>query len=371
MKSLHTLASFLCIAAAGSAQIDVGLCAAAGTIGACQWTDVQTRLQNSGMFNSVTIVNAAAATPTLAQLQAFDALLVWTNTTPVSNVALGDVLADYVDGGGGVVVAVFANSTTTAGRNIGGRWQNVYEVIMDQSGNASGVASLGTVLVPGHPVMAGVAAFQGGTTSSRPNGTALAPGSTMIAQWSDGKVLVAEGQNPRRIDLGFYPPNASCVQAGWVTGGDQLMVNALLHVATVGNWAPYGDGCGGTMGVPTLQAPAGVRPVPGSTFTLTLGNLPFSVGLVSMGFSNTTSGPFTLPLDLSQFGLSVGCFLRAEVVVTQLLIGAGNSATWSLGLPNSSSYLGVSFYNQGFAIDPPANNAGVTVSNAGRGSIGV
>jgi hypothetical protein len=125
------------------------------------------------------------------------------------------------------------------------------------------------------------------------------------------------------------------------------------------------------MGVPTLQAPAGVRPVPGSTFTLTLGNLPFSVGLVSMGFSNTTSGPFTLPLDLSQFGLSVGCFLRAEVVVTQLLIGAGNSATWSLGLPNSSSYLGVSFYNQGFAIDPPANNAGVTVSNAGRGSIGV
>jgi hypothetical protein len=355
----------LAIAATAAAQIDVGLVAAAGTITACQWTDVQTRLQSSGAFNSVTIFNVATATPTLAQLQAFDSVLVWTNTTPVSNVALGDVLADYVDAGGGVVVAVFANSTTTAGRNIAGRWQTGYEVVMDQSGNAAGAASLGTVLVPAHPIMNGVVAFQGGTTSSRPTGTALEVGSTLIAQWSDGKVLVAEGANPRRVDLGFYPPNASCSQSGWQTGGDQLMVNALLYTATVGNWARYGVGCGTP--TPTLTPVAGSRPTPGATFSLSLGNIPSGVGLVSIGFSNTTSGPFTLPLALDQFGLGTGCNLLAEVLATELVLG--NPATWNLALPNSSSYIGTVFFNQGFAIDLAAPG-GITVSNAGRGAIG-
>ena len=354
------------------AQIRVGLCAAASTVTTvCQWTDVQTRLQANPLFQTVDIIDVYSGTPTLSQLQTYDALLCWTNSTPADNVAWGNVLADYVDWGGGVVVAVFANSTTTAGRNIGGRWQTGYEVVLDQSGNVSSPgATLGTVHVPGHPVMAGVTAFQGGTFGARPLGTALGVGSTLIAEWSDGKVLVAQGANPRRIDLGFYPPYAGCSQSGWLVGGDLLTANALQYVASVGAYHPYGSGCAGSLGVPTLSAAGAARPVVGSTFAVTLGNLPLGVAIMVLGFSDTASGPFPLPLDLGPFGLP-GCSLLAEVVASQLLFGAGTSATWSISLPNDPSYLGTRFVNQGFVLDPPANATGLTVTNAGKARIGV
>jgi hypothetical protein len=161
-------AAVLLTATLASAQIDVAVCAAESTT-TCHTTDVQTRLTATGLFNSVGIINVTTAgggTPTLAQLQAYDAVICWTNSTPANNVTWGDVLADYVDAGGGVVVAVFANSTTTAGRNIGGRWQNAYEVIMDQGGNASGANhTIGTVHAPWHPLMAGVTTFVGGSVA--------------------------------------------------------------------------------------------------------------------------------------------------------------------------------------------------------------
>src|SRR5262245_52129587 len=145
------------VVAAAQGQIKIALCgAASGSNTACQWTTPQTALMATGLFSAVDIVNCSTSTPTIQQLGQYDALLAYTNTTPLSNVAWGDVMADYVDQGGGVVVAVFANSTTTAGRNIAGRWQTGYEVVLDQSGNASGAGgTLGTVSQPLHPVMAG------------------------------------------------------------------------------------------------------------------------------------------------------------------------------------------------------------------------
>ncbi len=353
-------------------QINVALVAAESTTG-CQTTDVQTRLLATGLFANVGIINTTTAgggTPTLAQLQAFDSVIVWTNSTPASNVALGDVLADYVDAGGGVVVAVFANSTTTAGRNIAGRWQNAYEVIMDQGGNSSGAGgTLGTVHVPSHPIMNGVTAFTGGSVGSRPNSTALAAGATLIAEWNNGKVLVAVGSNPQRVDLGFFPPHSTCSGSGWTTGGDQLMANALVHAARGASWTPFGSGCPGTAGVPTLSA-GSTRPQIGGTLTLTAGNLPLGVGFVTMGFSSTNAPPFTLPLDLGLFGMP-GCNLLSEPLSNTLVIGPGTSANWSLALPNNPAFVGASFYNQALSLDPPVNAAGLTVSNAGRGRAGL
>lgn len=229
--------SLAVLAGTAAAQIDVAICAAAGSnASSCQFTDVQAKLMSTGQFNSVAIIDVQAVgggTPTLVQLQAYDALICWTNTTPADNHAWGDVLADYVDAGGGVVVAVFANSTTTSTRFIGGRWQNGYEVLLDQSGNSQGAATLGTVHIPAHPVMTGVTSFDGGTSSFRATGTALEVGATLIASWSDGKVLVAEGANPKRIDLGMNPPSSSCGSTYWnvSTNGAELMANALTYVA--------------------------------------------------------------------------------------------------------------------------------------------
>lgn len=370
---LYSLSALATLGLSAHAQVRVALCAAEASSTSCNFLSPQTTLMATGAFSAVDIINVTAAgggTPTLAQLLAYDAVMVWTNSTPASNVAWGDVLADYVDAGGGVVVTVFANSTTTAGRNIAGRWQTGYEVIMDQSGNASGANhTLGTVHLPAHPVMAGVTAFTGGTTGSRPTGTALEVGASLVAEWSNGKVLVAQGASPQRIDLGFFPPNSTCSQAGWAVGGDLLMKNALLAVAGGGRFAPYGAGCAGTLGVPTLAAAPGSRPVLGGSFQLDIGNLPLSVGLVGMGFSDAVSGAFTLPLDLGLFGLT-GCNLHADPAVTLFLVGASNVASTTLGVPADPSFLGLSIFTQAFSLDPAANGPGLTVSNAGRVRIG-
>jgi hypothetical protein len=362
------------LSVAQAPTLRVALCGAASTTNtACQWTSTQASLQATGLFAAVDIINVTASgvgTPTLASLLQYDALLCYTNSTPANNITWGDVLADYVDAGGGVVVAVFANSTTSTGRNIAGRWQSGYEVILDQSGNTSGAGgSLGTVAVPTHPVMNNVTSFTGGTIGSRPVGTALEVGATLIASWSSGHVLVAEGLNPRRIDLGFYPPPATCSQSGWASGGDVLMANALVHVSNGARFSPYGAGCSGALGVPTLAAAPGSRPTFGNVFQLDVGNLPIDIGVIGMGFSDVASGPFALPFDLTIFGLT-GCSLYADPAVTLFLIGASGSASSLLGIPMDPSLQDLLIFTQAFALDLPANPAGLTVSNAGRIRVG-
>ncbi|HEX6812322.1 MAG TPA: hypothetical protein VF384_11910 [Planctomycetota bacterium] len=376
-KTPFSFVSLLALTAALPAQLPrVALCGAASTSStACQWTDVQTRLLASNAFSAVDIINVTTTgggTPSLSSLLQYDAVLCYTNVTPANNITWGDVLADYVDAGGGVVVSVFANSTATVGRNIAGRWQTGYEVILDQSGNTGGAgAVLGTVHVPAHPVMIGVTAFAGGTTGSRPTGTALEVGSFLVAEWSDGKVLVAQGANPRRVDLGFYPPNASCSQSGWATGGDLLMVNALLAVSGGGIFGPYGAGCAGTIGVPAWAAQTGSRPIIGTVLNTTLTNVPFGLGLVGLGFSNTLSGGvLPLPFDLTAIGMT-GCNLLADPLVLEVAIGTAPTAPWSLAIPPDVSLIGTVLYGQGFGFDPAANPFGFTASNGARLKLGL
>jgi hypothetical protein len=372
--SLWVAAAFVA-AAPLTAQIRVALCGAASTTNtACQWTSPQTALQATGLFAVVDIINVTTTgggTPTLQQLLQYDALLCYTNSTPANNATWGDVLADYVDAGGGVVVAVFANSTTSAGRNIGGRWQAGYEVILDQGGNASGSgATLGTVLVPGHPVMAGVTSFLGGTVGSRPAATALEVGAFVVAQWSDGKILVAQGANPRRVDLGFYPPQASCSQSGWTTGGDQLMANALLAVGSLAHVRTYGAGCAGALGVPQFATSATALPVLGQVLVANVDNLPLGLAVVGLGVSDTSSGGLPLPLDLTPLGMP-GCNLLADPLVTDLVAGTGPSVLWGLPIPLQPALVGLKLYGQAFSLDLPANAFGFTASNGARFKIGL
>ena len=236
------------LAAAASAQ-DVAIVAAASASSTgTQFTEVERILVESARFDSVTVINTVAVTPTLDELLAFDSIIIWTNVTPINPALLGDTLADYVDAGGGVVVAVFANSSTTTDRDISGRWRANpdYEVIVARSGNQSGLATLGTILEPDHPIMAGVTTFSGGTSSFRPRVTDLNPGARAIAEWDDGRVLVAVGANEKRVDLGFYPPPNTVSASFWdiSTDGDLMLVQALLFAAGGGGCRADVDGDG-------------------------------------------------------------------------------------------------------------------------------
>ncbi|MCA9278033.1 MAG: PEP-CTERM sorting domain-containing protein [Phycisphaeraceae bacterium] len=231
-RSLCAVVALACTSAV-RAQLNVAI-AAAATPTSCQFTDVQQMLAGSGLFSSVSYVEVMTQTPSLAELQQYDAVITWSNLSYQSGEALGNVLADYVDAGGGVVVATFANSSVTAERSLTGRWSTGYDVILPRSGNQGGNASLGQILDPSHPIMDSVTTFTGGTSMSRPSMTLLEVGATEIAQWNDGRTLVAVGANPKRVDLGFYPPSSNCTSAWWSSGtdGGRMLAQALAFVAT-------------------------------------------------------------------------------------------------------------------------------------------
>jgi hypothetical protein len=137
-----------------------------------------------------------------------------------------------------------------------------------------------------------------------------------------------------------------------------------------GGFSVYGGGCPGSLGTPTLAAAAGSRPALGTTFTTDIGNLPLSVAIIAVGFSDTLAlGALPLPFSLANFGMP-GCDLLADPVSTTFLGGVGNTVSWNLTIPANTAYLGFVLFDQAFSLDPAANPGGITVSNAGRACIG-
>ena len=220
------------------APLNVAVCGAESS--ATYREDVQAKLLGTGQFNSVSLIAANTVTPTLEELQAFDAVIVWSNTSYADDTAIGDVMADYVDSGGGVVSAVF-EVAGGMGYNMKGRWLSGEYPVIPYGNKLSGTASLGTIHQPAHPIMTSVAAFDGGSSSWRPTTTSLNPAATLIAEWSDGKPLVAvmEIGGVARADLGLFPPSADVASGAWdpTTDGALLMANALTWVAEGGTAA--------------------------------------------------------------------------------------------------------------------------------------
>ncbi|MBN8598752.1 MAG: hypothetical protein J0L78_13860 [Planctomycetes bacterium] len=194
--------------------------------------DVQTKISATGVFSRVDTFNSEFSTPTLEQLRKYDAVLVWCASSFANPFAIGNVLADYVDAGGGVV---FGNRRPFFDpvRRPGGRWiSDGYEIIPEDVDSTFGTATLGTVVYSGHPIMNGVATFNGGSVSARPTKTTVNPGGLIVAKWSDSKTLAAVSTKwKNRVDLGFYLPSNNASSGLWLpsTDGAKLMINSLLY----------------------------------------------------------------------------------------------------------------------------------------------
>lgn len=218
---------------------DVLIC---GSPGIAAWNDdVQSKLIGTGQFNSVTLFDIISATPTVEQLQAYDAVLLYTDFPTLQNgTLLGDNLATYVDGGGGVVAAVFVTASIPIGGNFN---TETYQVIIPAGQTSGTTQTLGTVWMPDHPIMQGVNNFNGGLSSYRSTSTTLAPGAFQIADWNDGTFLITAKIDvgpsaARRVDLGFFPPSSDAQSDFWVSASDGalIMANALT-------WVVSGDVC--------------------------------------------------------------------------------------------------------------------------------
>ncbi|MGB0953314.1 MAG: hypothetical protein ACPG31_08805 [Planctomycetota bacterium] len=247
--------------------------------------EVRDTLFATGLFDTVDWMNSAQTIPSASTLADYDAVLVWSDSGITNSTQLGNDLADFVDEGGGVVVAVWGVTNFSSNHFLQGRWlTGGYQVFMNDSGYITGSSSLGTVHDANHPVMENVTTFQGGTSSYRCIGTNLSPGSYRVADWADGNVLVAandSGSAPR-VDVNFFPPSSINRGDFWQssTDGDLLLAQALIYTS------------GG--GQPKLEI---VEAVPGAYLTFDIKHCKDNADVVTI-LSSRGAGPTTTPYGI-------------------------------------------------------------------------
>jgi hypothetical protein len=156
--------------------------------------------------------------------------------------------------------------------------------------------------------------------------------------------------------------------AGGTTAGNVFAIDNVT-ITYAAQYTAFGAGCPGALGVPTLAAAPGSLPILGTTFTATVGNLPVGVGLMITGLSNTLAGgSIPLPFPLAGLGWP-GCDLLVDPVLTDTIVGVGNSANWSFAIPPVSVLLNFVFYNQGASLD--TGPTFLTFSNGGTARLGL
>ncbi|MEO7328454.1 MAG: hypothetical protein ABI193_07750 [Minicystis sp.] len=190
--------------------------------------DVQSKLAATGAFKGVDIFDATNIMPTAAQLSPYKAILVYDNTPFLDSISMGDLLADYFDAGGQVVIAPGANcdSVQIEGRFVNEGYLVLAVGVVDQSFPAD---SLGQIFEPNSPLVAGVSTLSC-PFSARCFVTPV-PGATVVAQWGAGLPLIARGvvKGRKRVDLNLFPPSNDLGMDFWIGDGANILKNALLY----------------------------------------------------------------------------------------------------------------------------------------------
>lgn len=214
----------------------------AGSSDGAVQTDVAQKLDDTGRLGTVTSIDVTASTPTAAALADAEAVLFYVDDVPLANAAaLGDLLADFVDGGGGLVLAgrAFVPELALRGRldnsylplTANGRWEEGRE-------GSIGLVEAAT------PVVRNVVRVYGGPFSGHAVGPSLLGPARLVATWrEDGAPFVVVRD---RFALGFGQPQPGHVVAlnfspwsedgrpdGWrtFTQGEELLASALLYSA--------------------------------------------------------------------------------------------------------------------------------------------
>src|SRR5437867_1425900 len=129
--------------------------------------------------------------PALSELVKYDVLVIGTNYVPAD---IGDRIAQYMDAagstGGGVVMLQGGFADNIFG--IGGRWQSDKYSPVARDGYNFVNSGLGTIYVPGHPILDGVSTFSSGLRGIQ---TTTQSG-VRIADFADGRVAIATNTNP-------------------------------------------------------------------------------------------------------------------------------------------------------------------------------
>jgi len=181
-------------------------------------------------FGTVDMMNVRIGTPTLATLSNYNAVVFY-SYHGFNQSALGDVLAAFVNNGGGVVLGTYSNCGR--GNRLEGKWsEGCYDPLGLGSTSRVKKLALGKIADASHRLMKGVASFEGGVQSSHGDGM-LHPEAKVIAEWANGRPLVTELTKFAGpvVGLNFYPPSSDVGDGGWnvSSGGATLLGNAVYH----------------------------------------------------------------------------------------------------------------------------------------------
>jgi len=193
--------------------------ASAGSIAYINYTGGTAGYLNS-MGHTVTVMNNPIGL-TLADLSGFQAVLVASNNVFSEPTNIGNVLAAFVDAGGGVVLTEFSFQGQWA---LGGGIMTAgYSPFTTDplSGGYSFGGTLSTIFDPGNPVFNGLTT--GNVTTQFQANVGLDPGAFLIASWDSGRLAIARNSGGKVWAVNLFPDE------NYTTGVDaqRLIANAL------------------------------------------------------------------------------------------------------------------------------------------------
>ncbi len=186
-------------------------------------SELQTLLRGFPDLTTVDVLSIQSSVPSLATLAGYDAALVVINSVPANPAGVGDVLADYVDSGGGLVLtlASFIPSWEITGRLRSGGYVPVVGIR-----GPIGSSSLGAFDAL-HPIMAGVTRAAGDLIGD----VTLAAGAQLVASWTNGEPFVATK------GLHVVAVNVYLADSGFWSGDvPQLLHNAVFWSRNAVTW---------------------------------------------------------------------------------------------------------------------------------------
>ena len=184
--------------------------------------DTATLLRGTGAFTVVDTFDAQVAAPTVAQLSAYGAVLIFAESGVfVDPVTFGDNLATYFDNGGRVVVAVMNTGSMPQGRffTVG----NGY-ILLNQSKLQGALGDpLGKIHEPMSPLLVDVKTF---ANSDAYTTSPVANGGIVVAESAAKVPMIVRGvfKGRNRVDINFV-----AAPKYWTGDGAALLRNALTY----------------------------------------------------------------------------------------------------------------------------------------------
>ena len=177
------------------------------------------------------------------------------------------------------------------------------------------------------------------------------------------------------LPAGTFATAVQVALLGPGTSFEEVLSLAEVEVVRYGltpAYAPYGAGCAGSAGTPTLAALAPSRPAIGSVFTARIGNVPApGFAFLTFGLSDRQWNGVPLPADLAPFG-APGCMVHASPDGAALIPAQNGNADLAVAIPGERLLLGTPMFHQALVLDPAAGNTlGATVSNAALLRVGM